>query len=186
VGEVSQVHASAYGEGDVVLNTGITWASGDASVASVDANGRVTAHRSGLALISATAEGVRGWATVVVVGATNFELTQVNGNAPPATMFQVGNTRYEAQSGTFRLTGAGRYEQVTSMVVYALDAPLYGAVFTSVGDVSRDVQTGEFIFTPDDATMPGFVGVKTAESTLRVTQRYFTNATESTVVYTVR
>jgi uncharacterized protein YjdB len=190
VGETYQMAAIAHGDGDEVINTAITWASGDASVVAVDANGRLTAHRSGLVVISATAEGVRGEAVVAVVGATNFELTQVNGDAPPATLFEIqdqdGTTRYQAQSGTFRLTGAGRYEQVFSMLVFAPNEPMVAATFTSAGDVSRDAQTGDFLFTPDNAWMPAFVGVKTSNTTLQVTQRYVTNATEATMVYTVR
>lgn len=190
VGDVVQAEALAYGEGNTILNVPITWASDDATTVSVDRTGRLTAHRAGLVRITASAQGVVGEAVVSVVGATDFDATLVNGAALPATMFSRedanGTTRYDAHAGTFRLIANGRYEQVFQFWVHAAGAPGQPGSFTSSGDVSRDHQTGEFVFTPDAPGAPAFRGVKVDAATLQVTQRYYANATEATVRYTVR
>lgn len=49
-------------------NNKVTWTSSNASVASVDSNGKVTAKKAGTAVITATADGKSATATVTVVG----------------------------------------------------------------------------------------------------------------------
>lgn len=190
VGDVVQAHATAYGAGNTILNLPVTWASDDPTTVSVNASGRLTAHKAGLVRITASAQGVTGEAVVAVVRATDFTATQVNGAALPATMFTMpvpgGTARYDAQAGTLRLTGNGRYEQVFQFWIFAPGAPAQAGSFTITGDVSRDHQTGEFVFMPDSGVSPAFRGVKVDDVTLRVTQRYFATATEATVQYTVR
>jgi len=78
----------------------VTWTSGNARVASVDANGRVTAHSPGTAVISATIEGVVGRYLVTVDGAAGRLLQTAGGEAPGVARFQMEETD---AAGTVRL-----------------------------------------------------------------------------------
>jgi uncharacterized protein YjdB len=191
MGDVVRLYALPRGEGDVVLNASVSWRSSDASVVEVDHRGLLTPRKPGIVRITATAEGVEGHASVVVVGAANFTATQVNGSALPTTMFRHlepdgTTTRYDAHAGSLRLTGAGRYEQTFEFLVFPEGHVMYGGTFKYAGDVTRDPQTGTFHFRPDNEFLQPFTGEKTSETTLLVTQRYFANASEATVLYEVQ
>ena len=71
VGQAVQLAAQAtYGDGtsaDVTTASGIDFRTSNAAIATVDAGGRVTAHASGNAFISATVEGALGVAAIQVV-----------------------------------------------------------------------------------------------------------------------
>lgn len=95
VGASTQMTATAVDtDGDPVTGATFTWASGDESVAMVDATGTVTAAGAGETQISATADGVSGTATVTVdLAVTSLELT------PADTTVRVGGTvTYQASA----------------------------------------------------------------------------------------
>lgn len=190
-GETVQLHATAYGDGNMALDVAFAWRSTDAAVATVTGPGRVTALRPGWTTIRATAEGVTGEVQALVVGASDFDLVRVNGAALPARMFSVvepdgSTTRYDAHQGTLRLTGQQRYEQVFSFWVFPENAVGSQGTYTMTGDVTRDPATGTFHFHPDNQGLPAFTGVKTSDTTLEVTQQFYANATEAKATYVIR
>lgn len=84
--------------GGALPNRPVTWTSGDATRATVDANGLVSALAPGTVTITATSEGVSGSALVTIVGSTNPVVSvEVTG---PASTVEVG--------GTLQLTAVGR------------------------------------------------------------------------------
>jgi uncharacterized protein YjdB len=191
VGETAQVTGRAYGGANVILDLALDWRSTDTQVATVVAPGRVTAHRAGVTTIRASAEGVTGEMQVLVVYGTTLDLTSANGNALPTTLFSIveadgSTTRFDAHGGTLRLTGAQRFEQVTSVWMIPENALGVQATIVATGDVTRDPATGDFLFQPDSPAIPAFTGVKTSDRTLAVTQRVMMGASESTAIYTVR
>lgn len=71
VGGTQQLQATALGSNGVALtNASFTWATSDATVATVSATGLVTGVAAGTAQISATSSGQQGQATVVVLGSS--------------------------------------------------------------------------------------------------------------------
>jgi hypothetical protein len=186
LGETADIQATVIGDGDHVLNLPVTWTSSDESVATVSATGRVTARKAGLTLIRATADGVVG-STVLVVGEqAGFELVQVNGQPVPADMFtrpEAGGTaRYVAQSGELRIRDDGRYEQYFWFLVFREDQPMETAGYTRIGEWSFEEAT-ETYYLQDMQGRPTFTATRQADGSLRVTQRYFANATEATLLY---
>lgn len=73
-GETLSLQAQAYNM-DGPTNADITWSSSDPSIASVDANGGVTAHAIGETYIFATANGISGQAEVYVSPDTIIEVS---------------------------------------------------------------------------------------------------------------
>ena len=67
VGDHADVDATARAEDGAILQRTITWTSSNSAVASVDAQGKVTAHAQGTAIIKAHAEGQEAWTDVRVV-----------------------------------------------------------------------------------------------------------------------
>jgi uncharacterized protein YjdB len=189
LGETEDIQARVIGDGDHVLDLPVTWTSSDESVATVSATGRVTARKAGLTLIRATADGVVG-STVLVVGEqAGFELAQVNGQPVPADMFtrpEAGGTaRYVAQGGELRIRDDGRYEQYFWFLVFREDQPMETAGYTTIGEWSFEEAT-ETYFLQDIQGRPAFTAKRQADGSLRVTQRYFANATEATLLYQAR
>ena len=76
VGDTLRISAVATDvNGIVVSGAAFTWTSSDESVASVDANGLITAYRAGAFIVSATSSGVRGLAAVTVGNAVPASIT---------------------------------------------------------------------------------------------------------------
>lgn len=98
-------------DGTELTGRAVAWESSDATVASVDASGRVTGHREGIAIVSATSEGKRDEARVQV--------------GPPA----VASVRLDAQ--TLSLV-PGQTKQLTATVVGSNGAVLAGREVTWV------------------------------------------------------
>lgn len=189
LGESSDIRATVIGDGDHVLDMPVTWTSSDESVATVSAAGRVTTLRAGLTLIRATADGVVG-STVLVVGEqAGFELVQVNGQPVPADMFtrpEAGGTaRYRAQAGELRIRDDGRYEQFFWFLVFRDTQPMETAGYTTIGEWSFEQATGTY-FLQGSQGHPDFTATRQADGSLRVTQRYFANAPEATLLYQAR
>ncbi|MFL5519334.1 MAG: hypothetical protein ACJ8B6_00230, partial [Gemmatimonadales bacterium] len=155
----------------------------------VSASGRVTARKAGLTLIRATADGVTG-ATLLVVGEqAGFELVQVNGQPVPADMFTHpepgGTARYVAQAGELRIRDDGSYEQIFWFLVFRGDQPMETAGYTTIGGWSFEEATQTYHL-QDMQGHPTFTATRQADGSLRVTQRYFANASEATLLYQVR
>ena len=150
VGDHADIDATARAEDGALLQRTITWTSSNAAVASVDAQGKVTAHGQGTAIIKAQAEGQEAWTDVRVVEWVSTPLRAVGDSALPATLRDNGNTRVVAQDGEFRLalTGvnSGRYQQVFSVRIESANAVQYGALIYN-GTFTYDLLTGLFRLT---------------------------------------
>jgi uncharacterized protein YjdB len=189
LGETDDIQARVIGDGDHVLDLPVTWTSSDESVATVSASGRVTTRQAGLTLIRATADGVVGTTVLVVGEQAGFELMQVNGQPVPADMFtrpEAGGTaRYRAQAGELRIRDDGRYEQFFWFLVFRENAPMETAGYTTIGEWSFEEATGTY-FLQDSQGHPAFTATRQADGSLRVTQRYFANASEASLLYQAR
>jgi hypothetical protein len=89
VADTVRLSASALaGDGSVLTNEAITWASGNEAVATVDASGLVTGKANGVVDISATAGGVSGAAAISVFTPSVLVLSNdAEGNAVIADSF---------------------------------------------------------------------------------------------------
>ncbi len=75
--ETSAFTAKAYNSSNTEVASTFTWASQDASIATVDANGTVTAKGLGHTIITATASGITGQAEVNVLPDTTIIVTPI-------------------------------------------------------------------------------------------------------------
>lgn len=74
-GESKTLSAKAFNSGGAEVTSAFTWATSDASVASVDGSGRITALSLGKSVITATASGITGQAEIEVLPDTAVILT---------------------------------------------------------------------------------------------------------------
>lgn len=89
VGDTVRLLAAALdSNGNPVVNAGFLWASDDDAVASVDATGLVTAHRTGSARVTATSGSASGSASVTV----SVELSAIRVSPAATTLFSVDDT----------------------------------------------------------------------------------------------
>jgi uncharacterized protein YjdB len=149
VGETRQLLVRGVTAAGDTLTSPAAWASENEGVATVDATGRVTAHRPGSALIRVTMEGVVGRASVVVAGTTLQQLESVGNRALPA---QAGTRTFrDAQGvlheqrvvvtgGTLRV-GSG-YEQRLALAVYEGDVLVGTEVYEDRGEIWYNAFTG--------------------------------------------
>ncbi|HEX2080529.1 MAG TPA: Ig-like domain-containing protein [Longimicrobium sp.] len=164
------------------------WASENSGVATVDAAGKVTAHRAGSAVISATMEGVTGRAIVFVAGNTVQQLERVGGQALPA---RVGTRAFRDEAGVLHeqrvvATGGvfrflpGTYEQRLTLEVYEGDVRVSTETYEDRGQVLYNAFTGHPMF--ESTVRPGLEftgeylyenGLTTGE--LAITQRVVGN-----------
>lgn len=77
--------------GDVISGRTVSWTSSTPSVATIDANGRVTALAAGATLISAQVDGVKGEISLTVLPAPDFALlvtspSSIQAGGPPVLM----------------------------------------------------------------------------------------------------
>src|SRR3989475_2036491 len=90
VGQTVQLTATPKdGSGSPLSGRAVTWASSNASVATVSGSGLVTAVTAGSAIITATSEGQNGTSSITV---TNVPVASVAVAPPPATI-QVGQAQ---------------------------------------------------------------------------------------------
>jgi uncharacterized protein YjdB len=135
------------------LDRQVVWASENERVATVDAQGTVTAHRPGSALVRATMEGVSGWAQVTVPGAVEHRLERAAGEPLPV---QVGTRTVRAAAGVAHeqrvvLTGGvlrldGGYLQRLTLEIYEGDTRVATETYEDRGQVLYDMFTGFPIF----------------------------------------
>lgn len=131
-----------------------TWSSVNPGVATVDAAGRVTAHRPGSAVITATMDGVVGRAIVFVPGAESRPLMSVDNALLPAG--GLVRTRIGADGSTLRqqlvVTGGelrlvdGGYFQTVIIDVYEGSVKVDSEVHVDAGVMLYDLYTGNPIF----------------------------------------
>jgi uncharacterized protein YjdB len=115
VGEAVQFTASAVDSaGQAISEAGVVWSSSNTMLASVDANGRVTAKSAGEVLIRATASGVTGEASLVI-------------GAPPPTATPITVAAIDVTPAAAEIA-VGETTQLS------------GTVFGSDGDVMPDVE----------------------------------------------
>ena len=109
VGQATQAVATARdGSGNVLSGKTAQWSSTNNSVATVDANGRVTAVGAGSASVSATIDGVSGSAGVSVAAATPVPVASVQvspANASVAVGGQVAFTAVARDASGNQITG---------------------------------------------------------------------------------
>jgi hypothetical protein len=143
-GETVQMHTRALSASRDTLERPVSaWASENPGVATVDATGRVTAHRPGSVVIRATVEGVEGRMIIFVTGPTEHRLEGVDGQPLPATMGTrivrdaAGTERTQrivATGGYLRFTASG-YEQRLTLEVYEGDVRVGTEVYEDRGEV---------------------------------------------------
>lgn len=161
-GETAQMRARGLTAAHDTLDHPVqAWASENEGVATVDATGRVTAHRGGSAVIRATVEGVEGRMIIFVLGPTEHRLERAAGQALPA---QVGTRtvrgadgavrtqRIVATGGVLRFSTAG-YEQRVTLEVYEGDARVATEVYEDRGEVFYQVTDGSPVL--HSAVRPG-------------------------------
>lgn len=191
-GEVRAIQASPRTPQGQVLNTPITWASDDPTVASVVAPGRVLGHKPGLARITATAQGKTGTTVVVVTTTADYQLLTVNDAPPPVTLYTAierdannaeRTVRYEVVGGGLRIMfGADRYEQTFHFRIHRQGQPLTGGTFVTIGATWYNFITGALHFQPDDGS-PEFVSEPGPQGTFTIRQRYTAGAPEAVLKY---
>lgn len=112
-------------DGRPLYDRTITWATSDSSVATVDVEGRITAHAGGRAWITATSEGKTARVEVIVPAVKVMTLGTADGKALPTvvmdTIYDDGNgirrhVWVVALEGTLRMDSrTGTYEQVVTL-----------------------------------------------------------------------
>ena len=144
------------------LDRPAAWASENERVATVDAQGTVTAHRPGSALIRATIEGVSGWAQVTVPGAVEHPLERAAGQPLPVqvgtrTVRDAAGVAYEQRvvltGGVLRLDNG--YQQRLTLEIWEGDTRVAAEVYEDRGQVMYDMLTGFPIF--ESTQRPGLV-----------------------------
>lgn len=159
-GQTVQLRARGITAAGDTVDAPAAWASENEGVATVDASGRVTAHRAGSAVIRATVQGVTGRSIVTVHGVTEQRLERVDGKALPA---QVGTRTFRDAAGVLheqRVIATGGvlrmgngYEQRLTLEVYEGDARVSTETYEDRGELLYNVFTGQPIF--DSALRPG-------------------------------
>jgi hypothetical protein len=153
-GESVQLYARGLStQGDSLYRLA-TWSSENPAVATVDAAGRVTAHRPGSAVIAANMDGVVGRAIVFVAGAQSRPLVSVDGGSLPAGGLVRTATASDGSaiqqtlvvtSGELRLAD-GRYVHSIAIAVYEGAVKVGLEVHEDSGVMLFDMLTGNPIF----------------------------------------
>jgi hypothetical protein len=119
--------------GNTLSGRTLTWATSDANVATVSASGLATARGAGTATISATVDGARATAQLVVkanpVYATSYENFKNAGASPLATPTLPGGVYDLLARGLGDFFGRGdRTDLFMARIVYRIEQPLSQAV----------------------------------------------------------
>ncbi len=104
-----QLNAQAYNPSGPVSAT-FTWTSSDASIASVDADGFVTANDIGNAYIYATSQGITGQAEIYVSPDTIIEITPFLASIPAGGTRQLTAKAYNIRNGVTLLSGITQFD----------------------------------------------------------------------------
>lgn len=99
-GENVNLQAQAYNI-DGATNADVTWSSSNPDIASVDANGVVTAHAIGESYIFATAQGISGQAEVYVSPDTIIEVTPFSASIGAGSSRQFTARAYNLRTNTY-------------------------------------------------------------------------------------
>lgn len=102
--ETAAFTAKAYNSSNTEVASTFTWASQDATVATVDANGNVTAKGLGHTIITATASGITGQAEVNVLPDTTIIVTPIMVSMGPGATKQFTAQAYAVNKTTKNLT----------------------------------------------------------------------------------
>lgn len=144
-GDHADIDATARAEDNSILQRTMTWTSSNAAVASVDAQGKVTAHAQGTAIIKASAEGQEAWTDVRVVEWVSTPLRTVGDSLLPATLFTRNGSRTVAYDGQFELaiTGvnSGRYRLAFWVRIDNANGGTFGGLIYN-GTFTYDLVTG--------------------------------------------
>lgn len=192
VNEVVQFTAQPRGSGNEPLDRPVTWRSSDERIATVDATGRVTGRRQGIARITATSEGIARDLEVWVYAVNRYRLVRVGDGTLPRTLFTTTETgsdgtvrsvRWDAQEGHFRLGFDGRYEQAIVYWIHREGSPAVPATYVYRGSWAYEFTTaGGLVFYPL-GTLPSFRGRVLADGSLELTRRLEPNTPELTFTH---
>lgn len=118
-GDNATFTAKAYNSsGNEVTGVAFTWASQDASVASVDASGKVTAQKLGKTVITAMGSGIVGQAEVQVLPDTAIIVTPFMASIPANGSKQFTATAYAVNHSTRAVTAISMPAGLTWSVPY--------------------------------------------------------------------
>jgi hypothetical protein len=102
--ETAAFTAKAYNSSNAEATATFTWASQDPSIATVDANGNVTAKALGKTIITATASGISGQAEVNVMPDTTIIVTPIMASISPGATKQFSAQAYAINHSTKALS----------------------------------------------------------------------------------
>ena len=120
----------------------VTWSSGDATIASVDQNGKVTAMKEGSTTVTAKAGEKSALCTVTVTKPVTFSITPTS-------------VEVEADGGTFTVTvTCGTTYHVDSKPGWVTEVSVNGKVhtFSVPANTSTDERSGVVVFCDDQGT----------------------------------
>lgn len=133
------------GQAQVVTGQ-VTWTSSDEIVASVDAAGEVTTHRTGTTIVTATLGQLSAFATVTV---TSARITQIV-VSPSGPQVPIGGTRQLTAMGTFT---DGSMRDVTFMVAWSSSQPAVASV--SQAALVTGAEIGQTTISAQQSTVVG-------------------------------
>lgn len=107
--QTAQLSAQAYNP-DGPVGASFTWRSSDPAIASVDANGLVTANAIGNVYIYATAQGITGQAEIYVSPDTVIEVTPLLASIPAGGNRQFTAKAYNIRNGVTLLPGITQFD----------------------------------------------------------------------------
>ncbi len=137
-GDNTTLTAKAYDmSGNVVTSSTFAWASQDASIATVDQSGKVTAVKLGRTIITATASGITGQAEVDVLPDTAIIVTPYWATVAAGGTQQFTDTVYAVNHTTKALTPISGFSAFTWMM------PTFGIpAVDSIFDIATVSSTG--------------------------------------------
>ncbi len=177
-GETMQLTATVRAADGRALEREVQWSSEAPGVASVDAAGRVTGHRTGWTRITATVDGKPGSVVVQVAAWTTQALLRMDDAALPGTFSiqataTLGAYDFRVSEGVLRTLegpGQGTFEIALNGWFMPKSGVGTQTAYTVQGSYQHDLLTGERTFYPTGGAP--FTSVKQADGTLLVTVRF--------------